>query len=118
MKRVLFLLFIVLTFELSAMSLDEQIANVQKASPEKRFELMNALKQRISTMNANERHQAITKLRSGMKKGARQPLRNPSLQRKNDMSQRMEQMSKKKFSKEKQNFPHRFNEMKERFGSR
>lgn len=47
-------------------TLDEQIAALQQAEPQKRYELMNAIKKRIATMNAEERSEAIAKLRTRM----------------------------------------------------
>lgn len=65
MKRLLLLLISALSMIYGAsLTLDEQIAQLQNADSKDRYELMNAIKQRISTMNATERTQAISQLRS------------------------------------------------------
>jgi len=63
MKNILILLgsFSLLSAELS---IDAQIQEVKNAPASERVELMNALKTRLSTMNAQERNDAISELRS------------------------------------------------------
>ncbi|MEA1920936.1 MAG: hypothetical protein U9N52_13940 [Campylobacterota bacterium] len=67
MKPLLILFMISLSL-LNAveLTLDEQITQLQNADTKERFGLMNALKIRISTMNARERSQAITQLKIQM----------------------------------------------------
>jgi len=62
--KILLLLTIILSLYTSAMTIDEEILTVQQSSLENRYKLMNALKKRISSMNINERKQAIMKLRN------------------------------------------------------
>ncbi len=52
---------------LSAMSIDEQIRQLKAASPQERFELMNALKERIAAMNEEQRQEALKSLKTQMK---------------------------------------------------
>jgi len=70
--KILILLTIVLLLNASAMTIDEEILNVQQSGVDNRYKLMNALKSRISSMNVNDRKQAIMKLRksSNVKSGA------------------------------------------------
>jgi len=46
----------------SHLSVDAQIAQIQSAPPQKRVELMNQFKLRLSTMNAQERSSAIAQM--------------------------------------------------------
>ena len=49
------------------MSIDQQIAAMQKASPQDRVKLMNQFKQQLASMNAEERSKSISHLREEMK---------------------------------------------------
>ena len=60
--KTLILLLITLSLSAQSSSIDEQIAQLQNADPQKRYELMNAIKIRISSMNSAERSAAISKL--------------------------------------------------------
>ena len=59
------ILLCALFIQLSAdeLSINEQIAALRDAPPEQRYELMNAIKTRISTMNSAQRAEAIGNLR-------------------------------------------------------
>lgn len=59
MRYFIFILIPILSL---AMSIDEQIQEMQGATSDRKFELMNALKIRIATMNEQERNDAIQKL--------------------------------------------------------
>ena len=50
-----------------SISIDQQIAAMQKATPQERVKLMNQFKQQLATMNAQERAQSITQLQKQMK---------------------------------------------------
>ena len=96
MKRLLFIFIMTLgILHAAPLTLDEQIAQLQNAEPKERFELMNALKLRISHMNANERSSAIKQLKSQMhQKNASQ--KNSAMQQHQKMlaSDQMQQMHK------------------------
>ena len=47
-------------------SIDQQIAAIQQASPQDRVKLMNQFKQHLATMNAEERAKSISHLRQKM----------------------------------------------------
>jgi len=47
-------------------TVDEQIAKIQNATPQKRVQLMNALKQELFALGEKERVQAMHKLRAKM----------------------------------------------------
>jgi len=64
--KTIILLITALLFNMSAMSLDDEIQNVKQASYQNRYELMNALKKRISLMNSSERSMAINQLRKNI----------------------------------------------------
>jgi hypothetical protein len=63
MKYFLIILFL-LTANLFAMTIDEEIQAVSQANPKERYKLMNALKQRIASMNAQDRQAIIHQMRS------------------------------------------------------
>ena len=60
--KALILLSLSIVLMAQSVSIDEQIAQLQSVEPQKRYELMNAIKIRISSMNAAERSAAISKL--------------------------------------------------------
>lgn len=62
MRPLLFFIAATLTLLAQEPSIDAQIEALQHADASKRYELMNALKQRISSMNAAQRSEAISKL--------------------------------------------------------
>ncbi|MEA3522965.1 MAG: hypothetical protein U9R50_08305 [Campylobacterota bacterium] len=101
MKYFILLLIITLSTLYSAdITLDEQITQLQNSDAKERFKLMNALKLRISTMNANDRSQAITQLKTQMFKNNKSA--NPSnMQHQQQMlaSDQMHQMNKHNQSK-------------------
>ena len=47
-------------------SIDEEIAAIQKASPQERVDLMNALKRKLMQMNKEDRMATISKMRAHM----------------------------------------------------
>jgi len=49
------------------LSVDQQIAAMQQATPQERVKLMNQFKQQLATMNAQEREKSISQLREQMK---------------------------------------------------
>ncbi len=65
-KKIAFILslFIVLNTPIYAISLDKYIANMQKASPQKRVKMMNNLKRSLAKMNSADRQKTIAKLRN------------------------------------------------------
>jgi len=64
MKKILLSLFILLNVSLYGVSLDRYISVMQKASPQKRVQMMNKLKISLAKMNSSDRQKAIRKLRS------------------------------------------------------
>jgi hypothetical protein len=52
------------TILLSADTINEQIEAIQKATPQERAELMNALKKKLASMNEEERANAINTLQT------------------------------------------------------
>ena len=65
MKQVIVLSLLVLFATHSfAYTLDERIAAIKSASPEKRLELMNNLKRSIAKLNSQQRMRAIRRLRA------------------------------------------------------
>ena len=50
----------------ATLSIDAQIEAIKKAPPQKRVEMMNALKQRLATMNQEQRMKAIQQMRQKM----------------------------------------------------
>jgi Fe2+ transport system protein B len=61
-------LFLLLNISLFAdESIDAQINKIKSAPPAERVKLMNALKQRLSQMNREERSHAIKKLQNNMR---------------------------------------------------
>lgn len=52
------------TLLLKADTINEQIEAIQKATPQERVELMNALKKRLASMNEEERANAINTLQT------------------------------------------------------
>jgi ERCC4-related helicase len=94
-KRLLLLLIISLSIVFGAsLTLDEQIAQLKNADSKDRYEMMNAIKQRISTMNATERTQAINQLRSKMQNHTNTATPMPSGQQKQMLgSDQIQQMN-------------------------
>lgn len=84
-----FILLGTLTLAMAA-TVDEQIAQIQNATPQKRVQLMNELKQRLSALGEEERTQAITKLRAKMSTNSENSGQN-QIQETNSMS-RMQNM--------------------------
>jgi len=97
MKRLVFILMMTLgILYATPLTLDEQIAQLQNADSKERFELMNALKLRISTMNADERSSAINQLKAQMNKNTT-PNKDISMQQKQQQmlaTDQMQQMHK------------------------
>ncbi len=89
MKPLIFLLALTATLVAETMSLDAQIAQMQEAAPEERYELMNAIKVRISTMNAQQRAEAIGKLQQQLH--VQTPTTPSSMQLSDSMRQQMQQ---------------------------
>ena len=48
-------------------SIDQQIASMQKATPQERVKLMNQFKQQLASMNSEQRAKSISQLREQMK---------------------------------------------------
>ena len=67
--KIIFMSFLFVSVSVlnANMSVDQQIQNIKKAPPQKRVEMMNALKVQLSQMNSHERSQAISKMRSSMR---------------------------------------------------
>ena len=55
-----------LLFANEQISVDQQIAAIQQATPQERVKLMNQFKQQLATMNAQERAKSISELREKM----------------------------------------------------
>jgi len=72
MKTFIFLAMLFFSFlRANELSLDQEISLMRAAPADKRFELMNNIKKRISTMNGAKRAEAISKLTHGPKQGIR-----------------------------------------------
>jgi hypothetical protein len=63
MRVIIILLCMLIGLSANELSIDEQIAALRDAPPQQRYQLMNAIKTRISTMNSAQRAEAIQKLR-------------------------------------------------------
>jgi hypothetical protein len=63
MRVINILLYLFIGLSANELSIDEQITILRDAPPQERYQLMNALKARISTMNSTQRTEAIQKLR-------------------------------------------------------
>ena len=104
MKRLLLILILMLVLGIlyaTPLTLDEQISQLQNANPKERFELMNALKLRISTMNTNERSSAIKQLKVQLHKNST-PSKNTSMQQHQQQmlaTDQMQQMHKSNHAK-------------------
>lgn len=57
---------ILLVADEATLSIDAQIEAIKNAPPQKRVEMMNALKRRLATMNQQQRMQAIQQMRKKM----------------------------------------------------
>jgi len=99
--KILLLLTIILSLYTSAMTIDEEILTVQQSSPENRYKLMNALKIRISSMNINDRKQAIMKLRKDSSVKSKTGIINPMKQRPKILIDKMKQNVRFPHQKEK-----------------
>ena len=62
--KITLLLLASVTLVFAELSIDAQIQEIKNAPPAQRVELMNALKMRLSTMNAQERSDTISALRT------------------------------------------------------
>jgi len=60
----LFLQFIIMTLLCSAQNINEQLKELEHASPQKRVELMNHIKEQLILMNQKQRVETINKLRA------------------------------------------------------
>lgn len=61
---LILLLFSLLNVSLHSLTLDQKISAMQKASPERRVKMMNAIKHSLMSMNTQDRQKAISKLRN------------------------------------------------------
>ncbi len=89
MKPLIFLFALTAALVAETMSLDTQIAQMKEASPQERYVLMNAIKERISTMNAQQRAEAIGKLQQQLH--VQTPMTQTPLQTSDAMRQQMQQ---------------------------
>jgi len=64
----LFIAIFILLYSTLYANIDSQIEAIQNASPQERFELMNAFKKKILLLKAKERREALTKLFKGSSK--------------------------------------------------
>ncbi len=105
MNKINFYLFIFMLLGMvnsvyAEVSVDAQLRAIQAAPASKRVELMNQFKQRLAEMNAQERAEAITKMRSQMQKQQREHKSEMQVHQKgrqeqmqhSEKMQRMEQM--------------------------
>lgn len=98
------------TLALAEPSIDAQISAIKEAPAQERVEMMNQFKQRLSTMNEQERSEAITALRTQMQnrtqtrvhEGEGEMLQTQTRERsrigqmeQGDQMQRMEQMNQR-----------------------
>jgi len=60
----LFLQFIIMTLLCSAQNINEQLKELEHASPQKRVEIMNHIKEQLILMNQEQRVETINKLRA------------------------------------------------------
>lgn len=110
MKHLLLLLIFSLSIVYGAsLTLDDQIAQLKNADAKDRYMLMNAIKQRISTMNATDRNQAISQLRSKMSDQSHTGSPMPSRQQKqmlgSDQMQQLNQHNQRQGQMMKSNAP-------------
>jgi TolA-binding protein len=82
-----------LTSAIAEVSIDEQIAAIGTATPQKRVELVNEFKKTLSTLSDQERARAITQLRSQMQTGEETQTRTQTqtMQRERSRVKQMEQ---------------------------
>jgi hypothetical protein len=63
---IVLILDILLVVSVDAMSVDEQILEIQNSSPQQRVKLMNEFKKRVASMNAAQRQKSISQLQKKM----------------------------------------------------
>ncbi len=65
--KIVLILLASFTLVFAEISVDAQIQEIQNAKPSERPQMMNALKIRLSNMNARDRSEAISQLRTQMR---------------------------------------------------
>ena len=121
MKAILWisLLFVSIS-SLSAneqLSIDQQIAAMQQATPQERVKLMNQFKQQLASMNAEERSKSITQLREKMQQqNTQRTSKETRTNAQHDQMQQSQQLQQMEQMQERHGGEQYMNEMKQDAG--